>query len=64
MLQIEMAPTSTIREIHTPLTKLLGCKVPILLAPMSTGAGGVLAGKVTSYGGFSFIPAGASIIFA
>ncbi|KAJ7926942.1 2-nitropropane dioxygenase [Mycena leptocephala] len=53
-----MAPTSTIREIHTPLTKLLGCKVPILLAPMSTGAGGVLAGKVTSYGGFSFIPAG------
>ncbi|KAF7339129.1 2-nitropropane dioxygenase [Mycena venus] len=57
MLQLEMAP-STIREIHTQLTKLLDVKVPILLAPMSTGGGGLLAGQVTKYGGFAFIPAG------
>jgi nitronate monooxygenase len=62
MLQIEMAPTSPIRAIHTPLTKLLDIKVPIILAPMSTGAGGVLAGQVARYGGFGFIPAGASMI--
>ena len=64
MLQIEMAPTSFIREIHTPLTKLLGVKVPILLAPMSTGAGGALAAQVAKYGGFAFIPAGASQILS
>ncbi|KAJ7936932.1 2-nitropropane dioxygenase [Mycena leptocephala] len=58
MLQIEMAAASPIRAIHTPLTKLLDIKVPIILAPMSTGAGGVLAGQVARYGGFGFIPAG------
>ncbi|KAJ6556152.1 hypothetical protein B0H19DRAFT_1262251 [Mycena capillaripes] len=50
--------TAAIREIHTPLTKLLNIKVPVLLAPMSTGAGGELAGQVVKSGGFAFIPAG------
>jgi len=40
------------------LTQLLGVKVPIVLAPMSTGAGGELAAKVAQSGGFGFIPAG------
>jgi NAD(P)H-dependent flavin oxidoreductase YrpB (nitropropane dioxygenase family) len=60
MLQIEEAPSSPIRAIHTPLTKLLDIKVPVLLAPMSTGGGGALAAQVTKYGGFAFIPAGTS----
>ncbi|KAJ7366027.1 2-nitropropane dioxygenase [Mycena albidolilacea] len=58
ILQTERAPASPIRAIHTPLTKLLDVKVPILLAPMSTGGGGALAAQVTKYGGFAFIPAG------
>ncbi|KAJ7813029.1 2-nitropropane dioxygenase [Mycena leptocephala] len=58
MLRVEEAPASPIRAIHTPLTKLLDVKVPILLAPMSTGGGGALAAQVTKYGGFAFIPAG------
>ncbi|KAJ6528088.1 hypothetical protein B0H19DRAFT_1214622 [Mycena capillaripes] len=45
-------------EIHTPLTKLLNIKVPVLLAPMSTGAGGSLAGQVAKCGGFGFLAAG------
>ncbi|KAF7348973.1 2-nitropropane dioxygenase [Mycena venus] len=58
MHQTEKATASPIRAIHTPLTKLLDVKVPVLLAPMSTGGGGALAAQVTKYGGFAFIPAG------
>ncbi|KAF8148764.1 2-nitropropane dioxygenase [Mycena galopus ATCC 62051] len=58
MPQSEKIPPSPIRAIHTPLTKLLDVKVPILLAPMSTGGGGALAAQVTNSGGFAFIPAG------
>ncbi|KAJ7876527.1 2-nitropropane dioxygenase [Mycena olivaceomarginata] len=58
ILQTERAPASPIRAIYTPLTKLLDVKVPVLLAPMSTGGGGALAAQVTKYGGFAFIPAG------
>ncbi|KAJ7691764.1 hypothetical protein B0H17DRAFT_1062597 [Mycena rosella] len=53
-----LAPTTTIREIRTPLTELLDIQVPICLAPMSTGGGADLAAQVTKCGGFAFIPAG------
>ncbi|KAJ6528086.1 hypothetical protein B0H19DRAFT_537862 [Mycena capillaripes] len=60
MLQNEMAPKrhGSTREIPTRLTKLLDIKVPVLLAPMSTGAGGSLAGQVAKCGGFGFLAAG------
>ncbi|KAF7332479.1 2-nitropropane dioxygenase [Mycena kentingensis (nom. inval.)] len=57
-----MSPLATSKAsskvIRTPLTDLLGCTVPIVLAPMSTGAGGKLAAEITNAGGFGCIPAG------
>ncbi|KAF7320483.1 2-nitropropane dioxygenase [Mycena chlorophos] len=61
MLALEMPPANNNAQnqcINTALTKLLGVKVPIVLAPMSTGAGGTLAGQIHKYGGYGFIPAG------
>ncbi|KAF8148759.1 hypothetical protein K438DRAFT_1989120 [Mycena galopus ATCC 62051] len=47
-----------IRAIHTPFIKLQDVKVPILLAPRSTGGDGVLTAQVINSGGFAFVPAG------
>jgi nitronate monooxygenase len=44
--------------LHTPLTRLLGIRHPIVLAPMGGVAGGRLAAAVTEAGGFGFIGAG------
>ena len=44
--------------IETALTKLLGIKHPILLAPMGSAAGGTLAAAVTNAGGLGLIGSG------
>lgn len=44
--------------VETPLTELLGIRVPILLAPMGDVAGGRLAAAVTSSGGLGLIGGG------
>jgi len=44
--------------ISTPLTKLLGIRHPILLAPMGDTAGGQLAAAVSDAGGFGLIGGG------
>ena len=41
--------------IETALTRLLGIKHPILLAPMGSAAGGRLAAAVTHAGGLGMI---------
>jgi nitronate monooxygenase len=45
-------------NIPTALAKLLGIKHPILLAPMGSVSGGVLAAAVSQAGGLGFIGSG------
>jgi len=45
-------------ELQTPLTGLLGVRVPILLAPMGGAAGGALARAVSEAGGFGIVGGG------
>jgi len=42
----------------TPITRLLGVKIPIVAAPMAGASGGLLAARVTAGGGFGFLAAG------
>jgi NAD(P)H-dependent flavin oxidoreductase YrpB (nitropropane dioxygenase family) len=44
--------------ISTTLTKILGIKHPILLAPMGSASGGILAAAVSHAGGLWFIGSG------
>src|SRR3954453_6797755 len=44
--------------IETALTRLLGIKHPILLAPMGSAAGGRLAAAVTNAGGLGLVGSG------
>ncbi|KAH7100244.1 hypothetical protein BKA62DRAFT_750319 [Auriculariales sp. MPI-PUGE-AT-0066] len=45
-------------SFNTPLTQLLGCRVPFVGAPMAGAAGGALAAAVSKAGGFGFIGIG------
>ena len=46
------------KEISTTVTRLLGIRHPILLAPMGGVSGGALAGAVSAAGGLGLIGAG------
>lgn len=47
--------TARASAFHTPLTRVLGIDIPILLAPMGSVAGGRLAAAVSSAGGLGLI---------
>jgi len=44
--------------LDTPITRMLGVKIPIVAAPMAGASGGLLAARVTAGGGFGFMTAG------
>lgn len=51
---MEMTP----QTLHTPLTRLLGIRVPILLAPMGSVSGGNLVAAVSRAGGLGLVGGG------
>lgn len=44
-------------RLATPLTQLLGCRVPVVCAPMAGATGGLLAAAVHKGGGFGILSA-------
>ncbi|ETW78949.1 hypothetical protein HETIRDRAFT_420140 [Heterobasidion irregulare TC 32-1] len=44
--------------VNTPITRLLGIRTPVVLAPMAFASGGALASEVALAGGFGFIGSG------